>query len=962
MSSVLAQQDSLFIKASDTIPAKVAIDYISRQIIDITGSVSVIDPGELEAIPADNITNQLQGRAQGVSVIGNGQPGSVSRVRIRGFSSFRNNNPMYVVDGIPTQDISYLNSNDIQSICVLKDAGAASIYGSRASNGVIVITTKKGGKGIRITYDAFAGTQLAGKGPDNLLNTQEYADLQWLVYRNDGVYEINPIYGASNNPDPTIPFWAANTNWYDAMTRNAGIQGHNITLSGGNENARFYAGLGYFAQDGIVIYGYSDRYNIRFNSDFNLLVDRVKVGETFNFTYRKNIGYPNLEEESPIQMGPYRTQSIIPVIWTGSDFVGLNHTYTEGDWGGTLIAPGLGNGRNVVADLTRGKDDVNWNVNLTGSVYADIRILEGLDFRSVIGGDLNSGYFSNYTFAAYESIFNPTPSSLKEGAFYGIDWVWTNMLVLDKVFGQHKISAVAGYEAARYGTGRNMYAEREGYYSDDVSFRTLNNGSTIVEATSGINTPVKMLSSFLKVDYIFGNRYMLGASVRRDGCSKFGKDNRYGVFPSFSAGWHISNESFLQGIAWISDMKIRGSYGITGNQFAVSPRNSSTIFGSSVRDSYYDINGTFNTPAPGLYALTLSNTKTKGETTTITDIGLEAQFWKNKFGIVVDWYSRNSSDLLYQAEITGLAGNVASPYVNIASMKNSGVDMNLSYTNKWNEWGFRSSFVFTTYKNEITGLGEGIFNYFDSGSTRIGYIVRNEAGQPLSAFFGYKVIGLFQSSAEVTLSSVQDGASPGLFRYENSDGDTDGFNGLGWISANDRVFIGDPNPAFTYGLDLKLTYKNFDLTAFVYGSKGNDIFNWNKWWTDFWPSFHGQKSKELLYDSWTSWNPEKTNAKVPMATKASNFSTNSVVNSYYIEDGSYFRLKNLQLGYTLPANIVSKVSIRSLRIYVQSVNLFTITKYSGLDPEIGGDDTAFGIDSGNYPNVKQFIVGLNLTL
>jgi TonB-linked SusC/RagA family outer membrane protein len=862
-----------------------------------------------------------------------------------------------VVDGIPAQDISYLNPNDIQSICVLKDAGAAAIYGSRASNGVIVIVTLSGEKGIRITYDVFAGTQLAGKGPDNLLNTNEYIDLNWLVYRNDNY--VPPPW-----EEPTIPGWAANTNWYGAITRNAGIQSHDITLSGGNENAKFYAGFGYFAQDGIVIYGYSDKYNIRFNSDFNLPGDHVKIGETFNLTYRKNIGYPNLNEGSPIQMGPYRSQPVIPVIWSGTDFVGLSHTFTEGDWGGTGIAPGLGNGRNVVADLTRGKDDVNWNINLTGSVYADIRILDGLDFRSVIGGSFNNGYFSNYTFATYENVQNIPYSSLKEGAFYGIDWVWTNMLVLDKVFGQHEISAVAGYEAAKYDTGRNMYAEREGYYSDDVSFRTLNNGSTIVEATSGINTPVKMLSSFLKMDYIFRNKYMLGASVRRDGCSKFGINNRFDVFPSFSAGWRISNESFLKGITWISDIKIRGSYGITGNQFAVSPGNSSTIFGSSVSDSYYDISGTFNSSAPGLYALTLRNTKTKGETTRITDIGLEAQFWKNRLGIVVDWYSRNSSDLLYQAVIPGFAGNVARPYVNVASMKNSGVDLKLNYTNVWNDIGFKGSVIFTTYKNEISGLDEGesvYFNsdFFNSGSTRIGSIVRNEAGHPLSAFYGYKVIGLFQSGAEVTLSPIQDGAAPGLFRYENSDGDTGGSNGEGYISPDDRVFIGDPNPAFTYGLDLTLTYKNFDLTAFIYGSKGNDIFNWNKWWTDFWPSFQGQKSKELLYESWT---PTRTDASVPKATQASNFSTNNEVNSYYIEDGSYFRLKNLQLGYTLPAYLVSKVNIKSLRLYIQAVNLFTSTKYSGLDPEIGGSDTAFGIDSGNYPNVRQFIIGLNLTL
>jgi hypothetical protein len=318
-------------------------------------------------------------------------------------------------------------------------------------------------------------------------------------------------------------------------------------------------------------------------------------------------------------------------------------------------------------------------------------------------------------------------------------------------------------------------------------------------------------------------------------------------------------------------------------------------------------------------------------------------------GIKFDWYAKNTKDLLYRIELPGTAGAAEAPYVNVASMSNKGLDMEFSYKEKFGEIGFDGSFVLTTYKNNIDGLSEGI-TFFDSGGSRIGSYARNEIGNPMSSFFGYKVLGLFQSASEVESSPTQDGAAPGFFKFQDTNSD-------GKISPEDRTYIGNPNPKFTYGLNLAFTYKNFDLTAFLYGSQGNDIINNNKWWTDFWPSFQGQKSTRLLNESWT---PTNTGATVPKATNISNFSTNTQYNSYYVEDGSFLRLKNLQLGYTIPESITGKVNIKSLRVYVQGVNLITATKYSGLDPELGGGDTSFGFDGGNYPTVKQFLFGLNV--
>jgi len=940
----------------------VVTGYTTQRRRDLTGAVGTVQPAELTAVPTGNVSTALQGRTSGVTVVGNGMPGSTSKVRIRGFSSFENNDPLYVVDGVPTQDISSLNPQDIESLSVLKDAGAASIYGSRASNGVIIITTKRGSKGVNVSYNVYTGWQDPGKGPDNLLNTQEYADLTWLVnkndnaalYNDDGTQVIHPIYGWIGNASPSLPSWAANTNWYKAITHVASITNHDVSMSAGNDNAKFFAGFGARLQDGIIIYTNQDKYTGRFNSEFTFLDGRVKVGENITGTYSTSLGVSNLGEGSPISMGAYRQQPIIPVVWTGPDYQGLTHLFTAGDWGGTGISAQLGNATNPVANLTRAKDNKYWDMRIIGSTYLDVKLMQGLNFRSTIGGTFNNGYGVGYTYSTYENAENTGSNSLRENAYFGSDWVWSNTVTLDKTFGQHKILAVAGYEADKYGIGRDMDATRGGYFTDDPNYRTLSNGATINAANSSYYTPTTLLSQFLRADYAFMDKYMISATVRRDGSSRFGSANRYGVFPSFSLGWRVSDEPFFQGITFINDLKVRGSWGTMGNQLAVSPQNQFYSYGGSPSTSFYAINGQFSASNQGFRPTRIGNPNAKWETNISTDIGFEATVLNNKIGIKFDWYQKKTKDLLFAPELPGVAGAADAPYINIAAMSNKGIDGELSYRDKWGDLGFDGSIVLTTYRNNIDKIANGV-DFFDNGNyntgtTRIGSNTRNMVGHPMSAFFGYKVIGLFQSDAEVASSPTQDGAEPGFFKYADIDGD-------GVITPADRTFIGDPNPKFTYGVNLAFTYKNFDMSAFLYGSQGNDIFNSNRYFIDFWPSFQGQKSTDLLYNSWTPDNP---NATVPKASNTSNFSTNTQVCSYYIENGSYMRLKNLELGYTLPESMTTKVNIKSLRVYLQAVNLFTITKYSGLDPELGGDDRAFGSDTGNYPLVKNWIIGLTL--
>jgi TonB-dependent starch-binding outer membrane protein SusC len=947
--------DVLLVSDVRALQEVIVTGYTQQRKRDLTGSVGVVETDKLKAVPTGNVTNQLQGRTSGITVVGNGQPGSTAKLRIRGFGSFENNDPLYIVDGVPTQDIDYLNPNDVEGISVLKDAGAASVYGSRASNGVVVITTKKGTKGIKVTYDMYYGTQQPGKGPINdILNSQEYANLQWLVYKNDGTSETHPVYGPSSNATPTLPSWAANTDWWDELTNPAPIQNHDLSLSGGTDNAKFYGGFGYFDQKGIILYNYSRKYNTRFNSEFTFLKNRLKVGEHANINFNKWLGVSNLDEGSPVNSGPYRLQPIIPVVWTGAPYVGLSHTFVAGDWGGTGIAPRLGNSGNTVASLTRDKDDNYWSVNMIGSAYVDVNILKGLNFRSTFGGTWYNGYHVNYSFATYESAENALTPTLEEYANYGGTWNWTNTLTFDKTIGQHKILALLGYEAVKYGMGREVSATKAGYFSDALDFRTITNGATMQGMYSNFWTPTTLASTFMKADYGFMDRYFLSATVRRDGSSRFGKDNRYGIFPSFSAAWRIGDEAFLNGVSWITDLKIRGSYGTMGNQLAVSPMNQFFLFGGDVTTTNYDLNGTGTGSLQGFRPVRIGNPDAKWETNISTDIGFEGRFFDDKFGIVFDWYLKKTKDLLFNPELPGTAGSADQPYINIASMTNKGIDGELSFRNTWGDFGINASAVLTTYKNKITKIAEGV-DFFDYGgaTTRIGSGNRNMVGHPIASFYGYQTEGLFQSAADVSESPKQDGAEAGFLKFANLD-DSDNE-----ITPSDRTFIGNPNPDFTYGLNLTLTYKNFDVTGFIYGSQGADIFNWNRWWIDFWPSFQGQKSKALLYDSWTTSN---TSGTVPKASNKSNFSTNTVVCSYYMEDGSFLKLKNLQVGYTFPKTLLSKVGIGSLRVYLQGVNLLTITKYSGLDPELGGDDRAFGSDTGNYPMVKQFIFGINLTL
>jgi TonB-dependent starch-binding outer membrane protein SusC len=967
---------------SSSLSEVVVTGYTSQAKKDITGSVAVVNAADLKSIPAANAESQLQGRASGVTVVTDNRPGAGAQVRIRGFSSFGDfgqNTPLYVIDGVPADGLGGINPNDIESMQVLKDAASASIYGARASAGVLIITTKRGKQGsAKVNYNMYYGSQRAGKGYD-VLNAQEMADLFFLAYRNAGQTPPATQYGSGANPvlpdyilpagkfegDPAVNpnlynlnlddiggsylIMKANkqgTNWFKEITQNAPIMNHNLSVSGGGDRSRYLMSLDYFDQDAIFKFTIYRRYIARVNTEFNVKKN-IRIGQNLQILASEDNTVGNSSSiggnsEGTSVTGSYLAQPIIPVFDIKGNFAGAR-------------APNLGNGPNPYADLYRRKDNRDHRFNIFGNAYAEVDFLQHFTARTSFGGQYNNANFYSFNAKTYERAENNSTNSFFEQFERFRSWVWTNQLTYKNVFaGIHEVQALVGTEAVEE-SGRFISSQRANYFIEDVNFRAVSSGAAGQVAQGSPFTETALWSLFGKVDYVYSDKYLAGFTIRRDGSSRFGPNNPYGVFPAGSIGWRISREKFMQNVKWITDLKIRASYGSMGSQ-KIDPANSFTQFRGGLGSSNYDINGSSNSTTQGFQLSFVGNPDGKWETNITENIGFDATLFGGKTEVIFDVYRKRTEDLLFNvpAIATAGAGAASNPaFINIASMKNTGVDVLITqrgYIGGRNGVKFDATLTFTTYKNNITSLAEG-FPFFETRGSRIGNFVRNQIGQEISSFFGYKVIGFFQDAADVSRSPVQDAAAPGRFKYADLDGDNR-------ITIADRTFLGSPNPDFTYGLNLNGSYKGFDVSMFFYGSQGKESMNYVRWWTDFFPSFQNVKSKDALYNSWT---PQRPNAKAPIAENASNFSNNNVVNSYYLEDASYFRMKNLTVGYTLPANVLNRFKIDRLRLYLQATNLFTLTKYTGLDPEnIGNGDAAGGVDEGVYPTVRQLIVGLSL--
>lgn len=988
---------------SNTLNEVVVTGYTSQRKKDISGSVATVNVTAAKSVPSVSSETLLQGQAAGVNVITQGAPGAGAQVTIRGTSNFGNSSPLYVIDGLQATNMSNISPNDIESISVLKDAGAAAIYGVSGGNGVVLVTTKKGKQGkTQISYDAFYGTTQPLQGNVfNTLNADEYQTLlnkvapdNPLIKGNNGkIYDYGYQSGAGAkgyfnqadaanflpnyhlDKDPSQDYLiqkfvkGQGTDWFHEIFKSAPIQQHSLSASGASDKNSYFMSLGYTNQQGTLINTYFKRYQARVNTTFSVK-DHVRVGENFSFFYLQSpngggglANGGNQNEGNPISE-TYRTLPIIPVY------------DIAGNYGGTYAGTAdLGNALNPVALQQRQKTNVNNQWGMQGTAFGEVDFLKHFTARTAFSTDIANTYYYNIGYRQYDSgEAHGGTNSYNEGSSYDTRYNLSNTINYKQVFGKHSINILGGFEA-RSISHRQIDATAKNLFSLDPFFANITQGQAgATVTTSGAYNPNnqtifpnKVLSFFGRLDYVFADKYILGATIRRDGSSVFYTGQQWGTFPSVSLAWRASQEDFLKNVSWLNDLKIRGSFGVSGYNGNAIRNNFYNAFTGSPGGSSYPIDGSSNSVISGYYASLTGNKFTTWERDKVFNIGFDASLF-NHLDVTVEYYKKTVDNLLQNLALPATVGGGPNtvPTVNVGQVVNKGFDISATYHGQAGGLTYNIGANVTTVKNTLTQLGASFF----TTNLRNGNIVKNAVGTSIGEFYGYKVIGYWNTQAEIDALNAkipagpfgaieyQAAAAPGRFRYADINGD-------GKIDANDRTFIGNPNPNFTYGVNLNAAYKGFDIAAVLYGSQGNKVYNSVKYWTDFYGSQTGNKSRDLLYNS---WDPSKSaaqnaGAKTPIAENANNFSTTDAVNSFYVENGSFLKLRSLQVGYTFGANMLKSVGVDKLHVYVQGTNLFTITKYTGPDPELQSiDRNSPGIDIGNYPNnERRFIFGVNLS-
>lgn len=978
----------------------VVVGYATQKKKDLTGAVAVVNVKDLNKQASSSVNSQLQGQASGVTVTGSGQPGEEPQVHIRGFNTFGDNTPLYVVDGMETYDVSTLNPNDVETFQVLKDASSASIYGARAANGVIIITTKRGKGKVNIQYDAYYGSQVPkGGNVWNTITPQQMADLQMTAQKNSGNDDFkDPLYNPTGvgstytvpdyitpagakegsaavnpskyyvNPNFTSPADYANfyritrankagTDWYHEIFKSAPMNSHNLTLSGSTDQANYLFSLNYFNQQGTLIDTYLKRYTLRSNTNFNI-TKHIRVGENLAYSITKlpqvstqSHGQVTTNDPDGVIAHALREQPIIPVYDIKGNFAGSYGT-------------GLGDANNPVAIQERTKNNGSTSYRILGNVFAEADIIKGLTLRTSFGGDIVNSNDHAFTYPTYENVENSTINSYSENSTADYSYNWTNTLTYQKTFGKHNLNVVVGTEAVEDHTS-SLGGSIQGFYTFDPNYVNLSTGTNNKNTTSS-KASNSLFSEFARLDYIYNDKYLFNATIRRDGSSKFPVDQRYGYFPAFSAGWRISQESFLKDVKWISDLKLRGGWGIMGNQINMGSKDAHITYSNNIGQSYYPIDGTPNL-TPGFYQDQIANPNALWEKDINSNFGFDATLLDGKIAVTADYYRKDIKDLLYAATQLGTAGNGAVPAQNVGKMKTDGLDISVTGNIKASsDLNFSATGTITTYNNKILKVSDDA-NYFAGTATSRfdSPITRNQVGHSLGEFYGYQIAGFWNTQGEIDAANAgaqkvsndanavyQSDVKVGRFRYKDVNGD-------GIITEADRTFLGNPNPKVTAGLNLGVNYKNFDFSVFLYGSFGNKLWNSVKYWRDFYASFGTAKSYTALNDSWT---PTHQNAKAPIQELDASTSSGATPNSYFVENGTYVRMRNAQIGYTFNIKSLKKAGIQKLRLYVSATNLFTLTGYSGVDPELNGTTTDFGIDEGGYASPRTFLFGVNFSL
>ncbi len=954
----------------------VVTGYTTQRKKDLTGSVAVVDVAQIKSQPAASATEALQGKAPGVQIVVDGAPGSTPQIRVRGITTINNNDPLYVVDGVPYEGkLSWLNQNDIESMQILKDASAASIYGSRANNGVVIITTKKGVQGTpKVTFDAYYGTQSPRKNTfPEFMTPIQYAQSfpnptnygtgatpvlpEYLRAGNVFGLNVTPAdadpakYLYSNDPNSFYQITRANqagTNWMEEITESAPTQNYQVAASGGGENSTYSFSAGYLDQKGIIKYTGFKRYNTRANTSVSALNKKLRFGENLSYSYSEGFGFgvnPNTsgeyQDEGSAIGWAYRMPTIVPVY----DIMG-NYAGSKGSQ--------LGNAENPLAFLYRGKDNLNKSNFFFGNAFAELDVIKGLTLRTNFG--LRYENYNNISMRYPNPEFSEGNSSnnLNETQGFNSEWTWTNTLTYRTTIAEkHNLTLLAGTEAIQ-NKSRSLSGGRNDFFVlGDMDYYYLNVGTANISNASsgGVGS---LFSLFARADYSFNDRYLASVTIRRDGSSNFGPENKYGAFPAASIAWRVSEESFLKDkVSWLNDLKFRAGYGGTGNQ-RIPVNQYINRFAQSLVQSAYPIQGG-NAVVTGVWQNAYANPEIKWESVTSLNLGLDFTLLSSAIDGSVDWYNRKTKDMLFPVQLPATAvGLGSSPYRNVGDMSNKGVEVNLNYhygRNNDKPFTFDLGVNFSKNVNKLEEIAPGVaqvqYGTFRSLTTSI-----LKKGAPFGSFYGYEQSGIYQSAADIAAGPTYPNARIGGMKFRDINGD-------GAITPADRKIIGNPNPDFYYSLNFNASYKNFDVTMFFNGVQGNDLYDANRYFTDF-PTFQGAKSTRLL----NAWTPTNTSSNIPSLTgTAAEIEYES--SSYYVQDGSFFRLKNLQIGYSIPTGkgFASKMGISKFRVYASTTNVFTLTNYTGLDPEVSAESetySALGVDRGIYPNPRQFLLGVSL--
>lgn len=955
----------------------VVVGYSTQARKSLTGSVSQVGAAALSESAATNPITRLQGKIAGVTILNQHTPGEGSTIRIRGMTTINDASPLYVVDGVPGGSYS---PNDVETITILKDAAAQSIYGARAANGVVLITTKGGKKNqkVQMNVNVRQGFTAPGKFYD-LLNTKEWAEMLWLEAKNEGLSGYtHPQFGSG--PSPVIPDFifptaamegdpradmsrydnkiaeedgsdtylitriSPGTDFFGAATRNAAYKEYTLDISGGGQNAAYAFMLGYTKEDGIFKYTGFDNYSFRANVSASP-AKWVDVGANIGIQYSTDRGAQGDNSESSLISWCYRMPTAVPVYdESGTTFAGSRPS-------------AMGNSSNAVFVAWANQYDKTTQMNVSGNTFVKFNILKGLSAKSLIGINQygrNTEDFNYFEVAAAER--GKYDSFNKENRA-NLNWTWTNTLEYGLRTGSHDIKIIGGTEAYANQYTR-LTAGRQQFPFKDPAYMTLNTGLRSI-SNSDDNSAYSLFSIFGRANYSYADKYMVEAVVRRDGSSRFGKE-KYGIFPAFSVGWRITEEAFMASTKqWLNELKIRTGWGAVGND-RMDNYNSYTQFVYSEGSASYGMAGNNTTFSNvGFYQSTFGNTDVKWESTTTTNIGIDASLF-NHWTLTFDLWQRRTHDMLYPKQLPMVLGTASRPSINIGEMKNTGFDLELGYSNTAlnGDFYYSADLVVSRYKNELTKLTDVATDFYQGSGYREKYYTRTQTGHAFPEFYGYVVEGIFQSDEEAAAWAPAFGTynKAGHFKYK----DISGPDGVpdNVINAYDRTYIGSPHPDFTAGLSLNIGYKGISLMTTLYASVGNDLVNYVSRFIDY-TQFESGKSKRRLYESWGSPHL-KNNADATMPIIYANDTPHQEPSTAFIEDASFLRMKTLRVGYDLNRVLNNKFS--SLQIYFQGSNLFTITKYSGLDPEISGAGINMGIDSGAWPTRKQFIFGISFGL